>query len=225
MMNFCVQPKCTLINKTSIKYFLLTSLLRGFLFCGVGMNKLPSDYFLDVDDDLLAFLEKQGEECAKEIYKSNTVNIENAYKLLNILIVGIGSAFLLLTQKPIFAYLTMGLATFLVCWVLCAGYLVLFCLRPNIRGAVFTSPNRLYTQPYKAICDTDYKNLEIKGFKAQRKPLTLIRRYRLIDLCATADELIDINIKIRKHLNRVRIATILTPILSMTISAITYYFF
>ncbi|MDR5613790.1 MAG: hypothetical protein RAM38_05430, partial [Arsenophonus sp.] len=114
---------------------------------------------------------------------------------------------------------------FLMCWVLCAGYLVLFCLRPNIRGAVFTSPNRLYTQPYKAICDLDYKNLEIKGFKEQRKPLNLIRRYRLIDLCETTDELIGVNIKIRKHLNRARTTTIFAPILSMTISAITYYFF
>ncbi|SWD51557.1 Uncharacterised protein [Klebsiella pneumoniae] len=63
------------------------------------MSDLPDDYFLDADDELVDFLEKQGEDCIREITQSNSLNKENGYKLLSILIVGIGSSFLLLTQK------------------------------------------------------------------------------------------------------------------------------
>lgn len=61
------------------------------------MRELPKDYFLGVDDELVDYLEKQGEETIREIHLSNKTNVENGYKLLNILIVGIGSSFLLLT--------------------------------------------------------------------------------------------------------------------------------
>ena len=63
------------------------------------MRELPKDYFLGVDDELVDYLEKQGEETIREIHLSNKTNVENGYKLLNIQIVGIGSSFLLLTQK------------------------------------------------------------------------------------------------------------------------------
>ncbi|WP_350355596.1 hypothetical protein [Serratia symbiotica] len=73
------------------------------------MKNLPKDYFLDADDELVEFLESQGEACIKEIYQSNTVNKENGYKLLSILIVGIGSSFLLLTQRPSWISSVQGL--------------------------------------------------------------------------------------------------------------------
>ncbi|HHQ8374468.1 TPA: phage major capsid protein [Salmonella enterica subsp. diarizonae] len=64
------------------------------------MRELPDDYFIDADDKLVDFMEKQGENCIREIYQSNQTNKENGYRLLSILIVGIGSSFLLLTQNP-----------------------------------------------------------------------------------------------------------------------------
>lgn len=64
------------------------------------MRELPDDYFIDADDKLVDFMEKQGEDCIREIYQSNQTNKENGYRLLSILIVGIGSSFLLLTQNP-----------------------------------------------------------------------------------------------------------------------------
>lgn len=64
------------------------------------MRELPDDYFIDADDKLVDFMEKQGEDCIREIYQSNQTNKENGYSLLSILIVGIGSSFLLLTQNP-----------------------------------------------------------------------------------------------------------------------------
>lgn len=38
------------------------------------MTNLPYEYFLGADDDLVDFLEKQGEECIKEIEQSNAIN-------------------------------------------------------------------------------------------------------------------------------------------------------
>lgn len=88
------------------------------------MNNLPDDYFLDADDDLVNFLEKQGEDCIREIHQSNALNKENGQKLLSILIAGVGSSFLLLTQRSSLDYLTAGISVFLVYWALCAVYLV-----------------------------------------------------------------------------------------------------
>ena len=87
------------------------------------VENLPPDYFLNADDKLVDFLEKQGEEVVREIQASNKINVENGYKLLSIQIVGIGSSFLLLTQQTSFDFLAAGIATFTVLWTWCAIYL------------------------------------------------------------------------------------------------------
>lgn len=89
------------------------------------MKDLPDDHFLDADDDLVAFLEKQGEDCIREIHQSNALNKENGQKLLSILIAGIGSSFLLLTQRTDLDYLTAGISMFfsllgVVCYLSCS---------------------------------------------------------------------------------------------------------
>jgi len=188
------------------------------------VEKLPNDYFLDVDDELLNFLEKQGEDCIREVYHSNTVNKENGFKLLSILIVGIGSSFLLLTQRPHPDFLSAGLAVFSVYWSMCAIYLVLRVLSVHTRGLISATPNLLYTENYKAISEEDFNYLKSSGFLGSSDRLSVMRRYRLKTLCVTADELLDGNLKIRTRLTRVRIATILTPACAIFVSVITYLF-
>lgn len=188
------------------------------------MKNLPDDYFLDIDDDLLAFLEAQGEECIKDIYQSNTVNRENGYKLLSILIVGIGSSFLLLTQRSHIDFLSAGLAVFTVYWSACAVYLVLGVLSVQPRGLVSATPNFLYTEDYKTISEDDFNNLRKNGFSGESNRLSVMRRYRLNDLCVIADGLLSANKKIRIRSERVRIAVILTPVCAIFISAVTYLF-
>ncbi|HGT6167536.1 hypothetical protein RCU78_12270 [Escherichia marmotae] len=100
------------------------------------MRELPKDYFLGVDDELVDYLEKQGEETIREIHLSNKTNVENGYKLLNIQIVGIGSSFLLLTQKTNFDFLTAGITTFTLLWTWCAIYLVCTGLSVKVRGLI-----------------------------------------------------------------------------------------
>lgn len=199
-----------------------------FLHCNAyeigAMKNLPSDYFLDADDELVDFLEVQGEACIKDIYQSNTVNKENGYKLLSILILGIGSSFLLLTQRPTLDFLSAGLALFIAYWSLCAVYLVARVLSVHMHGLVYASPEQLYSENYKMINQSHYDDFKNRGFSGECNRLSVMRRYRLHALCLTANELISDNQKIRTRLTRVRMATIITPACALFISTLTYLF-
>ncbi|MBH3044778.1 hypothetical protein FHU12_5325 [Serratia marcescens] len=188
------------------------------------MKNLPNDYFLDADDELVDFLEAQGEACIKDIYQSNAVNKENGYKLLSILIVGIGSSFLLLTQRPNIDFLSAGLAVFILYWSLCAIYLVTQVLTVHMRGLVYASPEQLYTEKYKAINQQHFDYFKSNGFSGECNRLSVMRRYRLHALCLTANELASDNKKIRERLTWARMATIITPACALFISALTYLF-
>ncbi|MBF4179089.1 MULTISPECIES: hypothetical protein [Enterobacteriaceae] len=184
------------------------------------MANLPSDYFLSADDKLVDFLEKQAEEVIREIQTSNKINVENGYKLLSIQIVGIGSSFLLLTQKTNFDFLTAGIATFTVLWTWCAIFLVHSGLSVKMRGLIYAPPHALYTQNYKKIEKTSYQMFFDAGYEGAENPLPLIRRYRLVNLNDTANELLLENEKIRNCLDKARMFTILAPVVAMLISAV-----
>ncbi|HHD7211053.1 hypothetical protein LT989_10740 [Citrobacter portucalensis] len=189
------------------------------------MNSLPDDYFLDADDELVDFLEKQGEDCIREIHQSNALNKENGQKLLSILIAGVGSSFLLLTQRTGFDYLTAGMSVFLVYWALCAAYLVRRVLAVRMRAITSSTPNSLYSEGYKGFGDDDYALFESKGFSANRTTLSILRRYRLAGLTRLAEMGLSENARVSRELERVRIATILTPVCALVISVLTYLFF
>ncbi len=186
------------------------------------MERVTGEYFLDADDEHVEFLEKQGEESIKEAHRSNTVNIENGYKLLNIQIVGIGSSFLLLTQKTNWDYLTVGMTAFTFLWTCCAIYLVSSGLAVKVRALICSPPERLYTNAYKNINEADYKMLRKLGYEGPEKVLPIIRRYHLADLCDTSRELIELNVRIRTNLDRARIATILAPVVALIAAEITF---
>ncbi|MBX4822651.1 MAG: hypothetical protein E7K70_26405 [Klebsiella sp.] len=188
------------------------------------MTNLPDDYFLDADDELVDFLEKQGEESIKETYQSNTTNIENGYKLLNIQIVGIGSSFLLLTQKTSWDYLTAGLVVFIFLWTWSAIYLVHAGLSAKNRALIHSPPECLYTKTYKNINELNYQYLRSNGYNGPKEALPVMRRYRLKNLTDTAAELRALNSIIRTSLDRARMATILAPVIALIASAITFCF-
>ncbi|HGH3372334.1 TPA: hypothetical protein ACJIK4_001820 [Kluyvera cryocrescens] len=185
---------------------------------------LPEEYFLDVDDEMLNFLEKQGEDCIREIHQSNNTNKESGQKLLGILIVGIGSAFLLLTQNKYPSFLSFGIGVFTLYWSLCAMYLILTVLSVKNRKLVSSIPCLLYEDNYKNISDDDYAHFKAHGYSGDKNKLHVMRRYRLGELCVIADEMLAVNAKTSKQLNWVRIGTILTPVLALFISVVTYFF-
>ncbi|WP_080206321.1 hypothetical protein [Salmonella enterica] len=189
------------------------------------MKNLSDDYFLDADDDLVDFLEKQGEDCIREIHQSSALNKENGQKLLTILIAGVGSSFLLLTQRTGFDYLTAGMSVFLVYWAMCAAYLVRRVLVVSSRALASSTPYVLYHEGYKGFTEGDYSGFESKGFSAKHFTLNVLRRYRLADLTRMAEMSKQENARIGRELERVRIATILTPVCAIIISALIYLFF
>ncbi|WP_370552992.1 hypothetical protein [Edwardsiella tarda] len=189
------------------------------------MEELPDDYFLDAEDDLVDFLEKQGEDCIREINQSNALNKENGQKLLSILIAGVGSSFLLLTQRSAFDYLTAGILIFLFYWSLCSFYLVRRVLIVSPRALASSTPYALYHNDYKGFSERDYVGFELKGFTSKRSTLNILRRYRLADLTKMAEMGKRENARIGRELEKVRLATILTPVFSLIISVITYFFF
>lgn len=189
------------------------------------MKNSPDDHYLDIDDDMLNFLEKQGEDCIREINQSNQLNKENGQKLLSILIVGVGSSFLLLTQNKYPNFLGAGVAVFTIYWALCAIYLVLRVLSVRQRALASSTPYGLYHEGYKGFEESDYNNFKLKGFSGAPSTLNILRRYRLVDLNEIAELSKKENARIGKELERVRIATILTPVCALIISALTYFFF
>lgn len=189
------------------------------------MNNLPDEYFMSVDDDMLAYLEKQGEECIRDLQRSNDVNKDNAQKLLSILIVGIGSAFLLLTQHQNSFYVFAGVCAFTIYWSLCAAYLVYKVMFGRIRKLNSASPQDLYSDYYKTINDRDYEELSNQhGYEGSRNALSVLRRSRLVNMSEIVDELSAENSRISTSLNLVRLASILTPLCALAISTIAYLF-
>ncbi|AUU01870.1 hypothetical protein Q4Q94_04845 [Morganella morganii] len=188
------------------------------------MKNLPDDYFLDADDKLVDFLEKHGEDCIREIHHSNTINKENGQKLLSILIAGVGSSFLLLTQRPTLDYLTAGMLALSVYWTLCAIYLVLRVLIVRSRALASSTPYALYHDDYKGFGEEDYVVFESRGFSSKRSTLNILRRYRLADLTRIAEISKAENTRIARELERVRIVTILTPACALVISVLIYFF-
>lgn len=186
------------------------------------MKELPSNYFLTVDDETLAYLEKQGEECIRELQQSNTINKDNGYKLLNILIVGIGSSFMFLTQRHSMDFMSAGIATFTIYWSICAIYLVLKVLAVRRRGLVTTTPERLFNQGYKEINADELTRFKERGLKGEPSVLGVMRRYNLSGLCITASELSKMNSLIGTALTRARIAAIIAPVCAIAVSAIGY---
>ncbi|EIC84012.1 hypothetical protein [Serratia sp. M24T3] len=189
------------------------------------MKKPHDEHFLDIDDDMLNFLEKQGEDCIREIHQSNSLNKENGQRLLSILIVGIGSSFLLLTQNRYPGFLAAGIAVFTVYWALCAVYLVIYVLSVRRRALASSTPYALYHAGYKEFDEADHSNFKSKGYTGAPSTLNILRRYRLVDLNEIAELSKNENSRIGKGLERVRIATILTPVCALIISALTYFFF
>lgn len=186
------------------------------------MEKLPDDFFLDADDDLVNFLEKQGEDCIREIHQSSALNKENGQKLLSILIAGIGSSFLLLTQRSTVDYLTIGMSVFLFYWASCAAYLIRYVLIVRSRPLASSTPYGLYHVGYKGFSEKDYIKFELNGFSAKRSTLNILRRYRLADLTRIAEISKEENVRIARELERVRLATILTPVCALMISGLIY---
>ena len=161
------------------------------------MNDISNDYFLDIDDDLLAFLEKQADKAIEDITQSNEKNRERAYRLLNLLLVGVGSSIMLVLTHINAITLLLAIAVLLLGtgWVI-ALYFIVDTLTTKCKPVQGNSPEAYYTEEYR----------QFQGDK-----LGTMRRVELLNRKADIEALLKLNTYLNRQIDRaIRIAAI-TP--------------
>lgn len=173
------------------------------------MKQIEDDYFLDVDDKMLEYLELESAKCVHSIEQSISINKENSYKLLSLLIVGVGASFLLITQSDEVNCFSLLLLIFCAGWTVCLVLLAVFCLKTSKKLILSNSPLDLYSEYYKT--SKDYNKLSI------------LRRYKLSTTEDVINNLVKENTRIARWLDRVIIAAVITPIASIIFSFLVHY--
>ncbi|TNH06627.1 hypothetical protein [Testudinibacter sp. TR-2022] len=161
---------------------------------------LPEDYFLDTDDEMLSYLEKQAEQHILELRESNARNKENATKLFNLLLAGAGGAFLLLVSGNVTTFFIFILIATIIGWGGTAIYLSISCLITKNQPHLYNPPDLLYTGYYKNLTDN------------RSAMLSVLRRYRLNNYVEIAKRLRTLNTALAKSLDKARVAAVTVPI-------------
>lgn len=166
------------------------------------MKEIPENFFLDASDEMVDYLEAQGVETFNRLEQSYKDSRLNSEKLISILVVGIGAAFMLLYNQikddGYVMFISVGLAVFMVCWVLCAFYLLNTCIRTRRRTIPPTSPGGLYYP--------------------DKTPIGQLRRWRLWNLEDSCDRMERIALSTAKHLDKVRRYIVLSPCVALCAS-------
>ncbi|MBR0574176.1 MULTISPECIES: hypothetical protein [Pasteurellaceae] len=173
---------------------------------------IPDDYFLDTDDGMLEYLEKQGKDSLKGIQQSNEKNKERAYKLLNYLILGIGGIALLLINKgkEIHPIILVNAILLMGGWTISALILTQHIILSKKRPIVANMPQNLYNGSFK---ESDDKN-----------KLDILRRYELHNINQSIKCLLDINATYRKFTDTAIIMAISLPVsLALITTSILVY--
>ncbi|TYG33281.1 hypothetical protein FW755_12625 [Lonepinella koalarum] len=171
---------------------------------------LPDDYFLDTDDEMLAYLENQAKISINEGQKGNENNREKAYRLLNYLILGIGSiALILLNQPQINPIIGFNALLLMVGWTIAILELMPVILSKT-RPISANLPQFLYNESFKT--------------STEQNKLGILRRYELHNLNQSVLDLIEINKTYRKQADRAIKIAVGTPVLLTILTAILIHF-
>lgn len=174
---------------------------------------LSDDYFLDIDDEMLEYLETRNEKMIDEIIQANNKNTQIAQFLFNLLTTGATGCFLLsFNNERLSSLPTIILLIISLCWALVSIYLLIYAIKPNDRPAKNNRSANLYHKMYKE----DFPNYcdYFKRFNLTDK-LAILRRYELISQEKLISELLNLNIKKHKVIQNALCATI-TPILLLS---------
>lgn len=186
------------------------------------IENVENNYFIDIDDETLELLEQQGDKCMSEALDANKSLKEVAFKILNLLIIGIGGSFILLTQMAEPNYLTYGLLVFCVGWAVAAIYIVTSCVIRKDRPLSVSDPQTAYTPVYKELNNSDYDYFYSIGYKGKKEALPIFRRYRLGTLQVAIEEMLKINNDIGNSLNKSIIWAASIPAAS---AAVAFFFY
>lgn len=169
---------------------------------------LPDDYFLDVKDDMLDYLELESKNAIIELSEYNNDNRKRAYTLLNYLLFGIGGSILLaLSNYQNFHYVINILIIFLNAgWIISALNLIHRVLLSSDFPMRNTRPEKLYNQSFKEADDPN--------------KLGVLRRYQLWNYNETVKDLKRINEKYGRSIDISITIAILTPVILIVIASI-----
>lgn len=172
------------------------------------MDILPDDYFLDVDDDMLEYLEKQAKQSITEVQKSNEQNREKAYRLLNYLIAGIGGVILILLNhiRDIHPFLILGSIALIAGWSISSVMLLHYVIMSKKRPLTTNIPQNLYNDTFK--------------FSKDRNKLGILRRYELHNTNSYLTQLLKINHEYRRYTDKAIMLSFCTPVATALIISI-----
>lgn len=186
------------------------------------IKNIENDYFISVDNETLDLLERQGEKCANEVIEANKSIRETAFKIFNLLILGTGGSFILLTQTKELNYLSFILSIFCIGWGLITIYIASSCVIRKYRPLANPHPKAVYPEVYKNLNNDDYSYFSSIGYTGERSSLPIFRRYKLGTLQVAIDETLELNEKMANSLNLAIKLSAGIPIAACLISLIYY---
>lgn len=177
---------------------------------------LPDDYFLDTDDEMLAYLEQCSTVLLDDLYESIKRNKEKAMVLFNLLLSGSGGAFLLWATHHFSYYLGLAILSVSILWGLSAIYLLISTISLKMRPARGNSPENLYIDLYKNF--DEYQDWRKSKNIHQLTSTGLIRRFELHNINQSIIDLMKTNKRQVKHMNNAMYFSALIPLLGMLIA-------
>ncbi|MGF7452729.1 hypothetical protein [Pasteurella bettyae] len=174
--------------------------------------QLPDNYFLDTDDEMLEYLEKQALQSYNDVKNSNENNREKAYRLLHYLLLGIGSISLLLINSidKMHPLIIINAIMLTAGWTLSAFMLTHYVLMGKVRQMGTNIPQNLYNESFKNSQD--------------KNKLGILRRYELHNTNLAILHLLAINAEYRKRTDTAIMIAISLPILLIALSAILLHY-
>lgn len=171
--------------------------------------EIPEDYFLDTDDDMLAYLENKATSSIEEAQKSNETNREKGYRLLNYLIAGIGGTAMILLNhsKDMPPSLIAGGLILIIGWSVTVLILLYKVVLSRGRHLIGNLPQNLYNETFK-------NNSKDSG------KLGILRRYELHNSNAYIIHLIKLNAEYRNYADKAIKLAVLTPVIAVIMMAI-----
>lgn len=187
------------------------------------MKEIPSDYFIDLDDEMLQFIEEQSEKSMKETITANNYIQNKADGLFKLLLMGVGSTFLLIMNNAnLRVDARIGLSVLVFLWTAIACYLWWSTMKPSQRIGFWHTPRQLYSSFYKNEFEEYSVELSQIGLKNYSR-LDVLRRGSLPGQELMHTLLLERNTKRAKHLNLAMIASVSAPVISGFFVLVLYF--
>ncbi|AUZ05320.1 hypothetical protein ADP71_17950 [Vitreoscilla sp. C1] len=167
-------------------------------------NSFPDDYFTDINDEILSYLEQQAHGAILESKEAISKVRDKGSKLVDILIVGIGAGLVFLLNGSQPDNFRIASCIFVLSWSGITAYIAHNLIKTKTKASAFNSPKALYSQSFK-------------NNQAPNK-VKIMRQLELHNMSLTIDELNDLNKEVAEYLNKAITAIALSgPLVIVTL--------